>query len=64
MTWKPIEGAPYQTVILVKNDMMDEPMKATRGYNVPGVGVHPDTTFCTSMLGSLICPTEWKECEK
>lgn len=67
--WKPIKSAPWQTVIEVRNEVMDEPCLATRGYVYNGM-VHPDRTFCTSVFtphrffptpaGNLVCPTEWR----
>lgn len=67
--WQPIETAPFQTVIEVRNPQMQEPCRATRGYTHNGM-VHPDTTFCTSVFtprkplptpaGYLVCPTEWR----
>ena len=74
MTWKSIKSAPYQRVVWVRNEQMKEPVKATRGYHVPGVGVHSDNTFFTTAFtphphfptpaGNLVCPTEWKECDQ
>ncbi|TNE46875.1 MAG: hypothetical protein EP341_09645 [Sphingomonadales bacterium] len=68
MEWQPIETAPWQEVILVKNDIMKNPVKATRGYKSES-GVHPDDTFCTTeytpdrffptFAGNLVCPTHW-----
>jgi hypothetical protein len=68
-SWKPIETAPWQTVIEVRNPVMKEPCLATRGYSHNGM-VHPDTSFCTSVFtprelfptpaGNLVCPTEWR----
>lgn len=68
--WQPIETAPFQTVIEVRNFAMEKPCLATRGYTHDGM-VHPDTTFCTSVFtpgevlpraydGNLVCPTEWR----
>lgn len=67
--WQPIETAPFQTVIEVRNPQMEEPCLATRGYSHNGI-VHPDTTFCTTaytphkyfpvFAGNLCCPTEWR----
>lgn len=67
--WQDIETAPYQKVIEVKNDLMEKPCLATRGYSRNGM-VHPDNTFCTSVYtpddffptpaGKLICPTHWR----
>jgi hypothetical protein len=71
--WKPIETAPWQKVVLVRNDQMEKPIRATRGY-VTETGVHPDSTFFTSVYtpdkyfpdpaGRLVCPTVWKELEE
>ncbi len=69
--WKPIESAPYQRVIWVRNKLMEKPVKATRGYADENRMVHPDTTYCTSVhtpetgglgfpAGMLVCPDEWK----
>lgn len=68
--WNDIKTAPYQKTILVKNDLMDEPVRATRGYTYNGA-VHADNTFCTSVYtphkhfptfaGKLVCPSVWKE---
>ena len=67
--WRPIETAPWQTVVLVKNEVMKKPIRATRGY-LTEKGVHPDNTFFTSVYtpdkffptpaGRLVCPTVWK----
>ena len=69
MNWQPIETAPWQTVILVRNSMMEKPVRATRGYYVEGRGVHPDDTFFTTVYtpdrffptpgGNLVCPEQW-----
>lgn len=68
MEWQPIETAPWQQVLWVKNDLMEKPVKATRGY-MTRTGVHPDTTFFTTVFtedrffptpaGELCCPTHW-----
>ena len=67
--WQPIETAPYQEVIEVKNSKMRKPILATRGYSYDGM-VHKDDTFCTSVYtpdefggypaGRLVCPTHWR----
>jgi hypothetical protein len=67
--WKPAATAPYMTVVWVKNEQMDEPVLATRGYLVDGM-VHENQEFFTSVYtpgdgfsfpsGRLVCPTEWK----
>jgi hypothetical protein len=69
--WKPIETAPYETTLWVRNPVMVRPIKATRGYAPDGI-VNPDTSLFTSMFtneryfpmpgGRLVCPTEWTEC--
>jgi hypothetical protein len=70
MAWQPIETAPFQRVIEVRNKQMEKPCLATRGYVWNGA-VHPDNTFCTTVYtpdkffpvfaGNLCCPTEWRE---
>ena len=72
MDWHPVESAPYGKTLLVRNDLMDRPVRATRGYVFNGA-VHPDQTFFTSVYtpdeffpfpaGKLVCPTEWAELE-
>lgn len=67
--WRPIKTAPYQKIVEVKNDLMNEPVRATRGF-VDDLGVHPDKTFFTSVFtphkffpfpaGKLVCPTHWR----
>lgn len=67
--WQPIETAPYQKVIEVKNDVMPAPVRATRGYYFDGM-VHADNTFCTSVYtpndffpmraGALVCAKVWR----
>ena len=67
--WMPIETAPFQTVIEIRNPMMEKPILATRGYVYNGA-VHQNTTFCTTVYtpdeffptfpGQLACPTEWR----
>ena len=71
--WKPIKGAPYQTVIEVRNSLMEKPVRATRGF-MTEIGVHPDDTFCTSVFtpdeffpypaGQLVCATEFRLIEE
>ena len=66
--WQPIESAPYLKVIWVKNDQMERPVRATRGY-VHNDMVHPDNTFFTRVFTEddispfrsekLVCPTQW-----
>jgi hypothetical protein len=69
--WKPIETAPYGVTILVRNGLMTDPVRATRGY-VHNGAVHADQRFFTSVYtpnfegmpfpaGKLVCPTEWTE---
>lgn len=70
--WNPIESAPWQTVVWVKNDLMQKPVKATRGYQTEA-GTHPNTTFFTTVFtpdkffptpaGQLVCPTQWRACD-
>ncbi|SRR5579859_3623380 len=70
--WKPINTAPFQQVVWVRNPQMKEPVKATRGYRTEA-GVHPDDTFFTSVFtndkffpfpsGQLVIPTEWAEAD-
>lgn len=69
MKWQPIETAPYRRVLEVKNDSMDKPVLATRGYVCDGA-VHEDQRFFTSVYtydkhfpfpsGVLVCPTHWR----
>jgi len=57
---QPIETAPYGKIILVKNDLMDTFVKATRGFTNNGI-VHKNQTYFTAYpSGRLVCPTEWK----
>jgi hypothetical protein len=72
--WQPIATAPWQTVVEVRNAVMEHPVLATRGYQTDN-GVHPDDTFFTSVYtpdpsgfgcfamraGCLVCPTEWRK---
>lgn len=68
--WKPADTAPYGKTILVRNKVMEKPVRATRGYAPNGV-VNPDTTLFTTAwtpdkyfpipAGQLVCPTEWTE---
>jgi hypothetical protein len=70
MEWKPIITAPYSKTILVRNKLMETPVRAKRGY-VHNGAVHPDQSFCTSEYtpdqffpfpaGRLVCPEEWVE---
>lgn len=69
MEWKPIDECPWQTIVEVRNELMEKPVRATRGY-MTEIGVHPDSTFCTSVYtpdeffpvgpGKLVCPTEFR----
>ena len=63
-----IGAAPYMTVLLVKNEMMDEPVEATRGYIFRGM-VHENNKYFSAVGGggyfnlkasSLVCPTMWR----
>lgn len=68
-TWQPIETAPRRQVVWVRNENMDRPVKATRGFALNGT-VHPNDTFFTSVFtpddfypfpaGRLVYPTEWR----
>lgn len=70
LTWNPIDSAPYGRVLLVRNKLMDTPLRATRGYIHNGM-VHPDKDFFTSVYtpdrffpfpgGKLVCPDEWTD---
>lgn len=70
LEWKPVDTAPYQKTVWVRNPVMEKPCLATRGY-VHNGAVHPDSTFFTTvytpdqfwatMPGQLACPTEWAE---
>jgi hypothetical protein len=71
--WKPIDTAPYQKVIEVRNPKMTDPVRATRGWVTPEGTVHGDPLFCTTVYtphpyfptfaGDLVIPTEWREVE-
>ena len=71
--WKPVKSAPWRTVVWVRNEMMEKPVKAIRGY-ADEQGVHPDQSFFTTVYtgdrhfptpaGRLCCPTEWRELEE
>ena len=66
--WQPIATMPYGIVCLVKNDIMEKPVRATRGFVLNGA-VHADQSFCTSVFtpdpefsypaGHLVCPSLW-----
>lgn len=68
--WNTIETCPWMKPVLVKNDIMDRPVIATRGY-VSNGAVNPDRNLFTLVKdtdevmplqkGSLVCPTVWKE---
>lgn len=68
LDWQPVDSAPWQTVVWVRNSKMEEPVKATRGY-VTERGAHPNQTFFTTVYtphrffptpaGKLVCPDEW-----
>lgn len=68
LDWKPAETAPYGEIVLVRNPVMEKPVRATRGY-APGGVVNPDPLLFTSAwtpdkyfpipAGQLVCPTEW-----
>lgn len=68
LDWQPIETAPWQVVVLVKNALMNKPVRATRGF-VHNGKVHPDKNFFTSVYtpdrffptpsGRLVCPDVW-----
>lgn len=55
---------------MVKNELMERPVIATRGYVSNGM-VNPDPTlftlvkdtdtFMPMQKGQLVCPTHWKE---
>lgn len=71
--WQPISTAPWQTVVEIRNPVMESPVLATRGYQT-AQGMHPDDTFFTTIFtpdpsgfgcfvtpaGQLACPTEWR----
>lgn len=71
MDWQPIETAPWQTVVEVRNPLMEHPVLATRGYTVNGA-VRPNQGFFTTVFtpdpngmfpmaaGRLCIPTEWR----
>lgn len=67
--WQPIETAPWGKVLEVKNDVMERPCLATRGYIHNGM-VHEDHTFFTTVYtsdrffpipaGNLVLPNVWR----
>ena len=73
--WQPIETAPWQTVVWVRNNLMEHPVKATRGFSHNGA-VCEDTGLFTSVYtpdpkgffptpsGQLVCPDEWAPMEQ
>ena len=73
LRWMPVDNAPFQKVVWVRNKLMEKPCKATRGYAPNGV-VHPDLRFFTTVFtpdnhfpvasGRLVCPDEWAEVEE
>lgn len=68
--WKHISSAPYGKVLLVKNRLMEKPVRATRGYVYNGM-VHADQNIFTSVYtpdeffpfpaGHPVVPEEWME---
>jgi hypothetical protein len=75
LDWKPIETAPYQKVIALRNHVMKDPafVLGTRGF-ATGRGIHPNQSFCTTVYspdprgsifsfpaGKLMCADEWAE---
>lgn len=71
--WKSIDTAPYQEVVWVRNSMMEEPVKATRGYVSNGMVCEDQNLFTSAYTpnkyfptppGLLICPEEWKELDE
>lgn len=73
MTWRPIETAPYQQVIEVRNSVMKnrgDSVLATRGYAADS-GVCAEPGYCTSIYtpdefggfpgGRLVCAEEWRD---
>lgn len=63
-----LDACPYQTVVEVMNDCMEEPVRATRGH-VTETGVHPNQHFFTTVFtpglfgtmgGGLACPNRWR----
>jgi hypothetical protein len=68
--WQPIETAPFGEVLEVKNDQMDEPCLASRGYVSRGM-VNPNFDLFTSIYtpdpffptpaGRLVCPKVWRK---
>ena len=60
--WTPYDSAPWQEVIWVRNDAMDEPVKATRGYYEPMTKMvvgRPDAFTARDNMG-MVLATEWK----
>jgi len=66
----PIKDCPWQTIVEVRNDLMEKPVLATRGYVDEKGRVHPNPDFFTSVFtpdkffpspgGELVCPTEYR----
>jgi len=70
--WQPIETAPYQKVIEVRNEVMEEPVKATRGFkcNLTGMVSERQDAFTTvytphkffpTPAGNLVIATQWRD---
>lgn len=67
--WQPIETAPFQTVLEVRNSLAPKPWLATRGYIHNGM-VHENLDLFTTVYtpdpyfptppGQLCCPDEWR----
>jgi hypothetical protein len=57
--WHPVETAPWQTLVEVRNELMDEPCVASRGFVYKGM-VHPNQNYFSTRSGHLVCPTEWR----
>lgn len=62
-----LDQAPYGEVLEVTNDLMDEPVLATRGYCLSDGTVHADQSFFTglgswcSKPGQLVIPNRWRK---
>ena len=76
MDWKTIDSAPWGKPVWVKNDLMEYPVKATRGAVCKVTGaVLEDRSLFTSVYtpdpngffptpaGLFICPTHWAPIE-
>jgi hypothetical protein len=60
--WQPIETAPWQTIVEVRNSVMakyNETAMGTRGYANKS-GVSPHSSYFTGTDGTLIVATEWR----